>query len=81
MADDNRSIHAERMYILLQVKTHRPVVITIPTPAIALGVFAFDPDVPWWDCLVLKGVWRFSNDGVARERNDSLDRKLLGGIW
>lgn len=47
------------------LKTHRPVVITIPTPAIALGVFAFDPDVPWWDCLILKGVWRFSDDGVA----------------
>lgn len=65
MSDDNSYIYAEKIYTLLQVKTHRPVVITIPTPAIALGVFAFDPDVPWWDFLIRKGVWRFSGDGVA----------------
>lgn len=65
MNDDNRSIFTEKMYMLLQVKTHRPVVITIPTPAIALRVFAFDPDVPRWDYLIRKGVWRFSDDGVA----------------
>ncbi len=61
-------------------ETYRPIVIAVPTPAIAVGVFALDPDVPGGDGLDRKRVGRFGGDCVAREGDDSLYCEFLGGI-
>lgn len=50
----------------------------MPSPEIALGVFAFDADVARWDCFSGEGYGGSSSDDIAWERDDLFDSKFLG---